>query len=177
MKSYIFGLAIIAAVFVSAPNAQAYLTTKQEATRISDNLALFQIEYSFGRKDDAVYMPVRAARNQVWGTQNKQIGFEIIKDGVVTNEGQAAGVVIAPIAFSLPNSSNEQYVTPVGMALPMSLFVILQVEPSATTSSYRIQVTDLPFYLGKDMKYQKLNPSELQYYRTPAVKLNRNLAE
>jgi hypothetical protein len=176
MKSYLFAVVVFGLILSTFPNNTfAYFTTNQEAFRINDNLALFQIEYSFGKKDESVYLPVRAARDQKWGTKNQKIGFEILKDGTVTDEGEAIGVVTAPVMFMPKDSSNEQYVTPPGMAVRMSLYVVLEVPPSATSSSYRVQVTDLPFYVGEKKEYQKLNPSELQYYRSPAKKLNRNL--
>ncbi len=176
MKSYILSLFLFIGIFGLVNDANAYLTSNQEAHRINEQLALFQIDYSFGSDDDSMYLPVRAARNQAWGTENYKIGFEILKDGKVTNEGKANGVVIAPvIAIPMENSSNERYVSNVGKALPMKFFVILEVEPSATTSRYQVQVTDLPFYVGEDKEYQKLNPSELQYYKTPSINLNRNL--
>lgn len=175
MKSFIFSLALFASMLVGISNASAYFTTEQNVYRINDQTALFQIEYLFGSEDNDIYLPVRAARGQAWGTENKQIGFEILKDGKPTDEGDAGGVVMGPITFSTPGSSNEQYVAPAGLALRMSLFVVLEVEPSATTSRYQVQVTDLPFYTGKDQEYQRLNPSELKYYKTPSLNLNRNL--
>lgn len=176
MKSYIFGLVFFVSLFVGTTDAKAYLTTNQDAFRINDQLALFVIEYNFGSEDESMYLPVRAARNQAWGTKNSKIGFEILKDGKVTNEGEANGVVTTPLmVIPMDASENEQHVTPVGKALPMSFYVILEVEPSATTSRYQVQVTDLPFYVGAEEEYRKLNPSELQYYKTPSINLNRNL--
>ena len=175
MKIIISSIVLLVTLLISPVDSLAYFTTDQKAYRINDQLALFQIDYSFGLEDKSVYLPVRAARDQAWGTKNKMIGFEVLKDGKITSEGEAIGVVKGPVLISVPNSSNEQYVAPAGRAIPMQFFVILQIEPSATTSRYAIQVTDLPFYVGEKEEYQKLNPSELKYYKTPSINLNRNL--
>lgn len=172
MKSYIFSFVLLASIFIGVKDVNAYFTTDQNVYRINDQTALFHIEYLFGNQESDLYLPVRATRDQAWNTENNHIGFEILKDGYKTNEGKAVGVVAAPIKYT----ADEYYMTPAGIALRMNLFVILTVEPSTTTSRYQLQVTDLPFYSGKDKEYLKLNKSELEHYKTPSLNLNRNLS-
>lgn len=168
MKFKLYLLLLVAFVLTPA-TSEAYFTTSQTATQINETTTLFAIEYKFGHQSDSYYLPARAVRDQVWGTDNSRVGFTVLEDGKrVTDAGSAVGVVISTAELT----DDEMYKTPRGLLKTFTLYVILTTEPDTPEADYAIKVTDLPFYLGDSREYQKLNETELRKYQTPEVEFN-----
>jgi hypothetical protein len=169
MKTRIFSVLLFALVLTVPFVGHGYVTTDQSALRISDSMALFGIEYMFGHEKYDFYMPVRAERNQPFGTKNNHIGFEVRKNGeVLESEGKAFGVVIA----NMPFTTDEYYKISAGSARKMTLYVVLEADKDEETANYQIAVTDLPFYRGVNRDYMHLNEVELRNYTSPSKSLN-----
>lgn len=160
-------LTVFAMIVFPAPTS-AYVTTDQNVVRLSDTAALFTITYQFGHKDLNFYMPIVPVRDLAHDSHSKNLGFEILEDGDnATTEGTATGIVLsgAPIVDGM-------YRTPADRFTQFMLVVLFTVPDEAEENDYALHVQELPFYMGDDREYQKLNPSELQYYVTPTVSLN-----
>lgn len=149
----------------------AYFTTGQQAMRLSENAALFTIEYAFGLNDHDMYMPVLAVRNLSEENSRTKVGYSIREESeTITTEGTTAGIVLssAPIVDGM-------YKLEKGKAQKMTLLVLYITDPEAHEEDYALQVDWLPFSVdkgGAQRQQLQLNPSELQYYITKEVELN-----
>ena len=152
-------------------NVSAYFTTNQAAYKIDDTHAVFVLEYKFGHKDNDMYLPMLTERDLLFKNKKRdRVGYTLrTRTGEVTHEGATQGLVLssAPIVDGM-------YKLEKGKVHKLWLVVALTTEKDLTASKYALQVEKLPFLMGKDaLRLQKLqlNPSELQYYVTPNVKL------
>jgi hypothetical protein len=149
----------------------AYFTTNQQAVKLSEQAALFTIEYEFGLEDHALTMPVMAVRNLSEENSRTKVGYSIREESeTLTTKGSAVGIVLskAPIV-------NGMYTLEKGIAHKMTLLVIYTTPKDALEEDYALQVDWLPYNInrndGREGELQ-LNSSELQYYVTKEVELN-----
>ena len=164
----IFLVAIIA-LFITPQAVDAYTSTSQKAYRVNDTTALYYIDFVFGHNDHPIEIPVLAKRNQKHGEGTKTLGYSLLKNGLkAKNIGTTRAVVIS----NGTKISNARYQVPQGEAKKFTLAVILNTKTDLDKADYSILVTDLPFMLGN--QELRLNPSELQYYRTPEIELNES---
>ena len=165
----IFTSGLVTAVFLLTPvSVGAYETTGQEAKRMSDTTAAYFVTYKFGHESKDIYMPVRALRNQQYGMETTSIGYEILERSEFrSNKGTAMGIVLSNAEIV-----DGMYKVPKGYAASFTLLVLFEAADGEEETEYALQVTDLPFYAGENRDYQRLNPSELQYYATEGVKLH-----
>ena len=168
IKYLLFGIPAITLLLMPSA-AAAYVSYAWDAQPVDETKTLYSISYQFGHGTHDFYLPVRAVRDQTWGTQNKRIGFEILEDSKRrTNDGSAVGVVISDAEIT----EDEMYFIPKGTKEKFTFYVILSTETDAPEADYAVRVTDLPFYRNDDREYQRLNQSELELYITPEVEFN-----
>jgi hypothetical protein len=173
MKRIYISMSIFAALLImSVPQiSSAYFTTAQSAQKINEYTAVFAIEYAFGLPKQDMYMPILAERGLAWGSDKQSIGYTLRDgNGAVVTQGDAFGLAVsnAPIV-------GETYKIEKGKAQKMTLYIILKTATTTPTSRYALQVDQLPFYVDigkKTFETRQLNPTELKYYVTEAVKLN-----
>jgi hypothetical protein len=164
MRHAMFALLVICTLGI-ATSAHAYETTSQRALRVNDRTALFFIDYTFGQKDHDLYLPVLATRNQSVETDAPSLGFEVLDQyREHTNAGIAQAIVLSDAAID-----GNLYHVPQGFAAGFTLAVVFVAPEGASINDYSIAVTDLPFYQGDEKRHMYLNPSELQYYKTPQL--------
>lgn len=148
-----------------------YFTTNQLASKIDETTALFVVEYTFGLKNDDLYMPAVVERGLSWGSAEEKVGFSIRKDGEETTTlGTATGVVL-----SKAPAEDGMYKLEGGKAQKLWLVVLYKTDKATKETNYALQVDHLPFYVDigkKDLDVRQLNPSELKYYLTKEVELN-----
>ena len=171
-KHYISGSLFALALAAVVPlHAEAYFTTAQSASKISDSAALYTIEYAFGLEDYDIYMPIVAERNLAHESEEKKVGYFFTEDtGELKAEGTSAALVLsaAPIV-------NGMYKIEKGVAQKMTLLAVLAVDDSVEEEDFALQVQRLPYYVdkgGDELVALQLNPSELQYYKTEEIELN-----
>ena len=126
--------------------AEAYFTTSQSALKLSENTALYTIEYVFGLEDHDLYMPVVAERGLSHGSDEKKLGYIFTEDtDAVQTQGTSAGLVLssAPLIDGM-------YKIAKGTAQKMMLFVILTADQSVTEEDFALQVQHLPYYVEKE---------------------------
>lgn len=170
MKKRIFSILFSALIAATPLTGHAYLTTSQRAIEIDETTALFFITYEFGNTTKDFYLPVLAVRDQEHGSEVKSVGFSVFEDGEeATDVGATQAIVLADAPLA-----NGMYRVPAGTANRFTLAVILTTDEDTPETDYTVAMTDLPFYSGDELTYMHLNPSELQYYRTPEVELNSN---
>lgn len=173
MKTHILSLAVITALFcISIPHtSSAYFTTNQSATKLSETVAMYAIEYAFGLKDKDIYMPIMAERNLMQDSDQKEVGYGLYENGTdLQTQGTTAGLVLssAPVV-------NGMYKIEKDNAQKMTLFVIFSTPKNQHEDDYALQITKLPYYVDMgngELQMQQLNLSELQYYVTKEVELN-----
>jgi hypothetical protein len=151
----------------------AYFTTAQSATKINADTILYTVTYHFGFTDRELYMPIVATRDLEADASTFQMGYNIIIDKAPTTLGASQAIVL---------SSNKdiqikdgKYYLPKGKSADFTLMTLLTVPKETQTAEQDLSllVTNLPFLMIKDGANisAHLNPSELQYYHTPAVAL------
>ncbi|MCA9366305.1 hypothetical protein KC722_01865 [Candidatus Kaiserbacteria bacterium] len=164
MKQNIF-LVMTLFVALMLPNgAHAYTSSQQTALRVNDTSALFVIDFSFGHGEHDTYIPIFGTTNQENDTKAHTLGYRVIDD-----EGNEAFGTAALVLSSAKVVDNTFYRVPQGVKQKFTLLVVATVPSGNSIDNYRAEVTDLPFYWDDEMQYLHLNPSELQYYTTPAV--------
>jgi hypothetical protein len=162
--------ALIAALAVGALPAFALAAdpTFDGAVKLSDTSALYTISYAFGDDTEDLYFPILGVRDLENDSRTHTFGYEMLEDGRIrTTDGTAAGLILsdAPIVGDLYKVSK-------GTVAHFTVVMLYTVPDSLHENDYALHVEDLPFYVGGDMRYEHLNPSELQYYQTPTVSLN-----
>lgn len=154
--------------------ADAYTTTSQTAVRITDDTVLYTITYRFGFLNRDLYMPIIAKRGVQIEDKSPLAGFSVVdkKDAVI-----AAGTVNGIVLTSSKDveMKENQYFLPAGKVAEFTLVTLATIPLSAETSGKELSllVTHLPFIMvtpeGQHVQ-ARLNPSELQYYRTPNLR-------
>ena len=161
--SIVAAIVITAVLGIGAEKAQAYFTTSQYAVALNEKTGLFLINFSFGHEDHDVYIPVLAIR----GTEKAEnaLSYEILDDEDEIAKGTAAALVLSTFPLEA-----GMYKIPKGASGDFTLFALYTKDTNETDTAFSAQVTHLPFSFDKTQRLQ-LNPSELQYYVTPALQL------
>ncbi len=162
MKKYIF---VVLLLLGYTHSADAYLTTSQNAFTVDNRSAIFTIDFTFGHETRDIFIPLPALLNGE-GTNPNALGFAVLDEDGKSVPSTAAGIVLGGVPLK-----NGFYVIPKGKA---ATFTLLMIVKSGTTTETELhaQVTSLPFNFNGTSK-QALNPSELQYYKTPNITLNK----
>lgn len=164
---FIFSIFFFLSFIIFTPsNAHAYFTTHQEARSLGNQTGLYLIEFKFGSPEHQVHMPIMAQNTTA--TNSTMVSYEILnEDDDVVTTGTAMGIVLSNASL---DSDGTMYVTPKGFLKTFTLAVFFTPEKSDANKKYRLQVTYLPFNFDGTQQL-KLNPSELQYYKTKLISL------
>ena len=168
---YGFALLVLLGILGSNQQAQAYFTTAQSAVALSSTTALFTITYTFGSPTKELYMPIAAVRDLTVTANNKDLSYTLVdRNGSSTSVGTMNGLVL-----STAQIKDNQYYLPVGTAGKFVLVALVTTQPDTPMSKYKLQVTALPFTMVTkgEPRAQRLMPTELDYYVTPPVTLNK----
>lgn len=153
--------------------SEAYLTTNQSATRINSDTIIFTVSYKFGHGSRDLYMPIGAVRGITTESNSPYLGYTIKSGEDTTEAGQVAGLV-------LTNDKNvvikdAEYFIPAGESAEFTLFTIfnIPITEQENLGDLSLLVSNLSFTMIDESNEipARLNPSELQYYQTPAVDL------
>lgn len=163
---------IFAITLLIPGTTMAYFTTDQTATRLNAETVLYTVTYEFGFPSRELYMPIGAVRDDASTTSSPYLKYSILdtEDNPITTGNSAA------LVFSNDEDvqiKDNQYFLAAGKSAKFTLVTILNipVEEQLNASNQSLLVTSLPFTMINDGTPipAHLNPSELQYYRTPAI--------
>lgn len=151
--------------------SQAYFTTNQSAFRLNDNTVLFTVSYGFGLKDRDLLMPIYTERGAM-DEKSNHLKYSILNNDEVIESGKSVGVVLTKDEDV--EVVNGQYFIPANKSAEFTMISLLTIDETFTDEDLSLLVTHLPFTMVVDsVSYpNKLNPSELQYYKTPSVNLD-----
>ena len=164
MSRFIFPLFLGVLFFSSVSVSNAYFTTAQEEFTVDGKTAVFVIDYAFGHDSYALRMPQKTIRG---AAQNRDaLSYEILDENGTPGRGTAVGIVLsdAPV-------TKGAYLTPKGVAKKFRLLVLYTKAENETGTSFRAQVTNLPFAFSGSQEL-KLNEPELRSYTTALVPLH-----
>lgn len=169
---FIFSAICFALVLVALPaRSEAYLTSDQSAVKLEDGKGiLFSVTYDFGMKKNDLLMPIVPERKEASSTaQARTMTYAFMnQDGTESARGESTAVVVSNAEIR-----DGHYFIPRGEWKRMTLIALLKLPETLVYEPYDLSllVTNLPFTIvTDDTEYQNgLNPSELQYYRTPSV--------
>ena len=182
---FIFGFVVFGAL-VLPTQSQAYLTTSQSAVDVGNDMILFTISYKFGFLNREVYMPIAAKRNKEFTDKGTDAGYSILFDGnnnaTATSSTFGSGITLnytvlpgkaRAIVLSNAEIKENRYYLPKGKNGTFTLVALVDVSKLKTKDDISLLMTSLPFTMIKDGKpiEARLNPSELQYYKTPEITL------
>lgn len=166
LATYLFAFLLVVPHVTSA-----YFTTNQTATKVTDDIALFTVTYSFGHSERDFYMPITIARDLPAEAPAFAAGVSLINGERVTTDGTITGIILTKD----PDVSirDGKYFVPAGHKGTFTLLAIVKLSETelASRPNLSLLVTHLPFIMDVDKKSfpNHLNPSELKYYHTPAV--------
>lgn len=145
--------------------SDAYFTSGQHAFSVDDTVGVYTIDFSFGQKNREVSIPIIA--NNTDTHSGDALSYSVRDDEIERAKGTAVGIVLsdAPV-------KNGMYVVPKGVAKKFTLLVLFTPSADETESKFNVQVNYLPFAFD-GIQQLHLNPSELQYYKTPPLTLVR----
>jgi len=169
MKQIIF-VGLITAVLVLTPvyETLAYQTTSQLAKRLSEESAVFVINYTLGGFNEKTYVPVFALRDVADSLNDTSLVYELLEDGKTPiKAGDTLGIVFADLPIE-----KGMYVLQPGQRKNFKLMVTLQTNSTTPEADYALHVTKLPFYHGEQWRKNALTKPELSYYITPEIELN-----
>ena len=159
------GLLLFAAPFF----ASAYTSTNQTVIQLSEQRALFLIEFAFGTRFNDFYIPIQAIRGEAYGSDVDVLGYDIIADRAgSTTVGTTRSMVISDLEVV----DNAFYRIPAGSNGVFTLVTELVVPEGIPDSEYLVQVTSLPHYVGEDRDRRTVNHIELREFMSPGVDLN-----
>lgn len=154
-------LSYIAFFIMLVPSAYGYKTTEQKAVALDENTTLYTISFEFGHEKYAVGIPSAATFG---ATSSDTIQYAFIDtEGTTLENPDAYAFVVSKTSLA----SSFLYETKPGWGGQFTLAVILNKPAQTPDARYRLHVTHLPFFFDQTRQLQ-LNPSELQYYVTPA---------
>lgn len=161
-------ISVLTLVTILTPGiSHGYFTTSQSAVRVAPNTILYTITYAFGLQKDDLYMPISAVRDLPNGANSNSVGYEITTDNEITHKGTAAAIVLSEAEIV-----DGMYKVPAGYKANFTLFALYTGDASVGTSTrYALHMQELPYYIGKEMTPERLNPTELDYYTTNRIKL------
>lgn len=166
----LFGF-LVAFICLTPAVSEAYFTTMQNATKITENTTLFTVTYKFGFLNRELYMPIVTERGLQATSTKFSVGYDLVtEDDEVLNVGSTTAIVLS--GDEDIEIKNGRYYLPQGKSAEFT-FVALVTTPTGETAEASLLVTHLPFIMmkGDEEIAARLNPSELQYYRTPEVEL------
>ncbi len=191
MKTYIALVGLLLGSFLVPNVTQAYLTTSQSAVAVGKDTVLFTVTYKFGFLNRDVYMPILANRNREFTDTGTNAGYSILFDGktAVTASSALATVEDANVKLNytiLPGKAKAivlseaeikdgRYFLPKGKTGTFTLVALVDMSKSTIKNDVSLLMTSLPFTMvdkGKKIE-ARLNPSELQYYKTSEVDLKK----
>lgn len=177
--------------FVAPSVSQAYLTTAQSAVDLGNGTALFTVTYKFGFLNREVYMPILAKRNKEFTDTGTNAGYSIlfndkneakatsskvnIEDANVTLNYTVLPGKARAMVLSTAEIKDGRYYLPKGKVGTFTLIALVDMSKSTIKDDISLLMTSLPFTMldkGKIIE-ARLNPSELQYYKTPEVTLKK----
>lgn len=150
--------------------SEAYFTTSQEAIKINESAALYSITYKFGFSDREVYMPIIALRGSSVPEEGLYAGYTLVnKDKEEITEGKMSGIILT--SDKDVQIKNNQYFIPAGKSASFTLVALLSISEKNIDEEVSLLMSQLPFTMIDDdyVISAHLNPSELQYYRTPTL--------
>lgn len=173
MKTHKFKpFSLFLVIFLIFPQlSHAYFSTAQNAIQLTETTALFTVSYKFGFDNRELYMPIMAVRATNDTSSQTKAEYSIIADdGEIISIGSTSALVLTNL--STANIVDGQYHLEPGESATFTLVTLLTLPENSSAEEVSLLVTHLPFTTTKNNVplYQHLNPSELQYYRTPTVK-------
>lgn len=157
--------------FIIPVSSEAYFSTAQTATKINERTTLFTVTYKFGFLNRELYMPIIAEQNLSTTSSKFAVGYTILDNQeTVLETGSATSLVLT--ADEDVVIKGARYYLPQGKSAEFTL-VTLVTTPTEVTTDASLLVSHLPFIMVKEGEEisARLNPSEMQYYRTPTVEL------
>ena len=158
-----------ALIFLLPISSEAYFTTSQTATRITDNTTLYTISFDFGFPTRDLVMPIGAIRDTT-DEASPYIEYEFVdSDNEASILGTSAGIILTESEDV--EIKNNQYFLPAGESARFSLVTLVTLPADSKEQDLALRVSHLPFTMvidGNNLPAQ-LNPSELQYYITPSL--------
>jgi len=151
----------------------AYFTTNQTATRITDDTVLYTITYRFGFLNRDLYMPIVAKRGVQIEEKSPLAGFSVVdKEDVLVTNGTVNGIVLT--SSKDIEIKDNQYFLPAGKVAEFTLVSLATIPRSTETAGKELSlsVTHLPFVMvtPEGQRVQaRLTANELQHYRTPSI--------
>ncbi len=174
IKSKLFiGVFVLALIIPSS--ASAYFTTAQSATKLNERTILYTVTYQFGFAGRELYMPIVSERDLVASSTVFKLGYEIQDNDKKTSVGKSRSIVLSNDEDV--QIKDGQYYLPLTKSAEFTLVTLLTIsdEELAADLDLSLLVTNLPFQMVKAGSPipAHLNPSELQYYHTPAISLGK----
>jgi len=170
-------LSLIASLFllVFPSTTLAYLTTNQTAVKLNDNVFLYTVSYEFGASKSDLVMPIMALPKTMTNDRMFAVGYESIdSEGEPAKLGNRLGLVL-----SNAKVVDGRYIVPKGTLVSFTLIVLVQVTDAEIVNfdaeqNLALRVTSLPFIIRgiNTETTAQLNPTELQYYQTPALNIH-----
>lgn len=157
--------------FIIPVSSEAYFSTTQTATKINEHTTLFTVTYKFGFLNRELYMPIIAERNLGTTSSRFSVGYTLLDtEEAIVNAGSATSIVLTTDEDVV--IKDTRYYLPQGKSAEFTL-VTLVTTPTEVTTDASLLVSHLPFIMVKEGEEipARLNPSEMQYYRTPTVEL------
>ena len=172
-KQTLFLLIALVIAICSLPlSASAYVTTGNNAFTIDGHTGIYTIDFTFGHQNHDVSIPLYAVRSPY--QSDAMISYELLNkedDSCKNSDFQCSLSIGNAIAIVLSDTQirDEMYFIPKGTRASFTLLVVFESPRALGTLSSYLHVTHLPFLFDGKQKL-RLNPSELQYYMTSAVK-------
>jgi len=158
-------------LLVGPADTLGYYTSEQSAQRITNQTALYTIDFYFGFQDEDVYIPVMTQRTEVNDPADKSVGYTF----TTSENGDTTTGTSQALVLSDAEIIDGMYRIPAGHRGYFTLVAALTLDENDAKAKYGLQVTNLPFIKDRDgvTKEYGLGTAGLFAYQTKEVGLNK----
>lgn len=135
------------------------------AIAVTDNTALYTIDFDFIAGDEAYRIPIGTQRDLSFDAGRDLIGYQIVgaEPGEVTNSNA--------LVLSQQPIKNDMYHIPAGERASFTLVALVTISEETFTDDYSLAINAVPHYIG-DTRTNVTN-ERLDRFRTPSATLNQ----
>ena len=160
--------AIFLAIIALPHAADAYTSTFQSATQLSDTQAMYTVEFGFSTHSNDFFIPIQAVQGVPYQSDQDVLGYDVVADRDHPTDHATTNSIVLSTAEVV---DDQFYRIPAGESARFTLVTFVTVPDEILDAEYLIQVTSLPHYVGEDRDRRFVNNVELRTFITPGIEL------
>ncbi len=165
MKTNIFTLIVLTVMLM--PAGQAFADTRQSATKLTADAALYTITYEFQTGAEPYYLPILAENGLPYDADSNKVGYTAVQNGKMSPTGyKSTGMVLSSYDIE-----DGYYVLPPMTKGSFTLVTALELLSLSSVRTVGLQITNLPYFRSEDKDRLVVAENNLRLFNTASVVL------